>query len=548
MDRKYAVNRFCPIWGFGVIPLVFLGIFYFYPVLTIFLKSFSGRDGVELTAFIQVAHSKRLWGIIWFSFWQALVSTVFTLAAGLPCAYVIATYSFRFKKALLVLCSIPFVLPTVVVAAAFQAWIGENGLFPSNAFSHPVFMIILAHVFYNVSVVIRIVSGFWSRIRRQYGDAASVMGADPVRVFFYIHLPLLRPAIFAAGLLVYIFCFCSFGVVMILGGPGYSTIEVEIYRQAAHMFNLPVAAALSFIQIGFTFFLMWIYTLFQKRTVQFVPESENTRYQSPKTAGQIVLLYGCIVLLVGLTVLPLAALVFRSMIHDGHPSLIFYRTLFTNATESLFYISPVQAMKNSLLFSCITLVLAGIVGLASAYTLKYSGRKAGTLLDPVFMLPLSTSAVTLGFGIIVSLDSSFLDIRSSPVLIPIAHSIVAFPFVFRSVLPAIRSVPGQLKDAAAVMGANPFKSWYCIELPLILKAVTVGSVFAFTISLGEFGATVFTARPEYSTMPMAIFRYLGTPGSMNYGQAMAVSTLLMLTCAAGFVVIEKMSGRNRDIF
>lgn len=67
----------------------------------------------------------------------------------------------------------------------------------------------------------------------------------------------------------------------------------------------------------------------------------------------------------------------------------------------------------------------------------------------------------------------------------------------------------------------------------------VAALFAFTISLGEFGATVFLARPETPTMPVAIYRFLGQPGALNYGQAMAMSVLLMLVCAIAFIAIDR---------
>jgi thiamine transport system permease protein len=73
----------------------------------------------------------------------------------------------------------------------------------------------------------------------------------------------------------------------------------------------------------------------------------------------------------------------------------------------------------------------------------------------------------------------------------------------------------------------------------------VGAVFAFAISMGEFGATLFVVRPQAATMPLAIYRYLSHPGNMNYGQAMAMSCLLMVTTAAGFVLLEKLEPYRR---
>ena len=156
------------------------------------------------------------------------------------------------------------------------------------------------------------------------------------------------------------------------------------------------------------------------------------------------------------------------------------------------------------------------------------------------MLPLGTSAVTLGLGFIVALDTPPLDLRASPVLLPLAHTLVALPFVVRSLVPALRSIRPRLRQAAAVLGASPAQVWREIDLPLVGRAVIVAATFAFTLSLGEFGATSVIARPEHPTVPIVIYRLIGQPGALNYGQALALSTILMVVCAAGILAIERL--------
>ncbi len=155
------------------------------------------------------------------------------------------------------------------------------------------------------------------------------------------------------------------------------------------------------------------------------------------------------------------------------------------------------------------------------------------------MLPLGASAVTLGLGFIVTFNRPPLDVRSFPWLIPIAHSLVALPFVVRTLQPALSSIPVSLRQAASVLGASPFQVWREVDLPIVARAATVSAIFSFTISLGEFGATSFLARPEYPTLPVAIFRFLSQPGALNYGQALAMATLLMLLCALSIFLLEK---------
>jgi thiamine transport system permease protein len=175
---------------------------------------------------------------------------------------------------------------------------------------------------------------------------------------------------------------------------------------------------------------------------------------------------------------------------------------------------------------------------APGQTSQFTGL-LNRLLDPLLMLPLGTSAVTLGLGFIIALDRPPLDLRASPLLIPIAHTLVAFPFVVRSLTPSLRTIRPRLRQAAAVMGASPGQVIRHIDLPLVSRALAVAAMFAFTISLGEFGATAMIARPEYPTIPLAIYRLISQPGALNYGQAMAMSTILMLVSAAGMLAIER---------
>jgi len=533
-------------------PLLFLGLFYFYPLLRIFIVSFLPSDLWAPLEPKRLLTSGYYLGRLWFTFWQAAVSTLLTLAIALPGACLFARYDFRGRAALQTLATIPFVLPTVVVASAFQALLGPHGLLntvpmaiwglstPPIRLHQSVGMILAAHVFYNYAVVLRIVGGFWSQLAPEMNEAARMLGASGWQAFRRVSLPLLRPAILAAALLVFIFCFSSFGVILILGGPRLATIEVEIYRQAVHLFNLPLAAALSLVQIFFTFGLMWAYTALQRRSsLALMPAAPAIGRQVVQTAGERLFL--CIGLLPAVLFLtaPLAALLIQSFTTDSGLGLAFYRAIFENRSQSVFFVPPFQAMGYSVGFALTALLLAVVLGLPAALFLAGPPSRLAALLDPIFMLPLSTSAVTLGFGFIIALDRPPLNLRNSLLLVPVAHCLVAFPFVLRSLLPALRSIPDSLREAASLLGASPWRVWRCVDLPIIGRALLVGVVFAFTISMGEFGATALVARPQTPTMPLAIFRFLGQPGALNYGQAMAMSSLLMLVTAAGFVLLEK---------
>lgn len=525
------------------LPLAFLVLFFFYPLANII--------GISLTveALADVVRRSYYLSVLRFTTWQALLSTGLTLLLGLPAAYLFARYEFRGRALLRALTTAPFVMPTVVVAAAFRALFGAGG--PLNRSLMELFdlsrapiridqtltIILMAHVFYNVTIVIRLVGGFWSNLGPRTEEAARVLGASPWRAFREVTLPALRPALIASSLLIFLFTFTSFGVILLLGGPAFSTLETEIYRQYVTFLRPDIAAVLSLLQILFTFALMSLYARWQQRSavaLDFRPQRTTRR----RARGAERLAVGVlIVLLLIFEVLPLLALVWQSFTtRDGSLTLAYYRALPTLDRGSVTFVAPLVAIRNSIGYALLTVVVAGFLGMSSAFLLTRSGRWRNWL-DPIFMLPLGASAVTLGFGYVVTFDS----LRTSPWLVLIAHVLVAIPFVVRTVLPVLQGIKPSLREAAAVLGASQGQVWRHVDLPIVGRAMLVAGVFAFTVSMGEFGATSFIVRPNsgYLTMPIAIARHLGTPGALNFGQALAMSAILMLVTSVGFIAIEK---------
>ena len=535
-----------------LLPLLFFALFYFYPLSRIFALSFAPQGQLDLTPLGALTATPYYLQTLWFTLWQATVSTALTMLLALPGAYIFARYRFWGKETLRAMSTLPFVLPTVVVANAFTALLGPSGLlnrglmavFSLNAppiqLQYTIWMILLAHIFYNYSVILRMVSAYWQNLNPDVGQAAQLLGASPRRVFWHVTLPLLKPVLWASAVLVFIFNFTSFGVILILGGPRFATLEVEIYRQAVNLFNLPLAATLSLIQILFTFLLMWFYSRSQARISHPLRLKSTASLLIPVKFVHDRLLVGAnIVLMLVMLGAPLLALVVSSFSGQQGPTIRFYQELFINRRGSIFFVPPIEAVFNSTAYALAAVVGSVGLGLISASLLNRKDVIGVRWLDPLLMLPLATSAVTLGFGFIIALNKPPLNLRSSFVLVVIAHTLIGIPFVIRSLLPAMRRINPRLREAAALLGAPPSRVWRAIDWPLIRRAALVGAVFAFTISMGEFGATLFIARPQTPTLPVAIYRFLSQPGALNYGQALAMSTILMLVCVMGFLLIER---------
>lgn len=507
-------------WGWvavAALPTFFIGYFFVYPLIRILGLGLSelnlGSSGLEA----------RLLRVGWFTLWQAAASTLLTFVFAAPLTWAVSSFRFRGRALVMALVTVPFVLPTVVVGTAFV----------SLGWRDSIWAILAAHVFFNTAVVVRTVSSVWTRIDPNLWDTARDLGASPWRVFRTVTLPLLRPAIAAASSIVFLFTFTSFGVVLILGGFEYATLEVEIYRQAVTLFDLPLAASLAIVQlVGVSGALYW-YSRYQQRTsVEWALESgDNLREPGAVQKAGIGL---ATIFTLGALALPIGVLVSRSL------SGSFYRRLFE---EDRVIGTPIESVGTSLWFAIAAMVLATLIGVMAAAVISSKTSALSRWFDLTLMLPLGTSAVTIGFGFILALGWP-VDLRASVWLIPIAHALVAVPFVVRSTVPTLRSIPEETREAAAVLGASPWRVWRSIDLPLMSRAALVGASFAFVISLGEFGATSFIVRPNTTTIPTMIFRLLSRPGEVSFGMAMALSVVLAVLTAGVVMAMDRAGDVN----
>ncbi|MBA2462934.1 MAG: iron ABC transporter permease [Actinobacteria bacterium] len=513
-----------------VVPVVFVALFFAYPFATILER------GLTQSALpLDVLGSASTLRILWFTVWQAAASAALTLLLGLPLAWVLARFDFPGRSLVRALVLVPFVLPTLVVATAFLALLPEGS-------ERGVAAILAAHVFFNVAVVVRIVGAWWGRLDPRLWDAAATLGASPAQRLRSVTLPLLRPALAAAAALVFLFSFTSFGVILVLGGPSYATLETEIYTQAARLFDLRAAAALSLLQLAAIALILTVAGAIERRSGVVVPVAPEREVVRPPRGRERSVVAGVLVLSGLALALPPAALIERSLATPDGYGLDFYRLL-GRETQALL-VPPWHAVLNSLAFALAATAIALLVGGLAAAALAH---RQAAWLDALVMLPLGVSAVMLGFGFVLAFDEFPLELRASPWLVPIAQALVAAPFVVRIVAPSLRAIDEQLREAAAVLGASPARVRREVDLPLVLRALGVAAGFAFAISLGEFGATVFIARSDWPTVPVAIFRFLGRPGAVNAGQAAALSVVLMGLTVLTVLVADRISTIRRGV-
>ncbi len=516
MDRyRDPLNRL-PRWFVAAVaapPLGFLLLFYVWPFATLAWR------GLGVDAIVDTLDRADTWKVLWFTTWQASASTLLTLTLGLAPAWAVSRFSFAGRRAFLSALTAVFVLPTVVVGAAIVA------VLPASL-DHSVWAILGAHVVFNLAVVVRTVGAVWEQLPPELEEAAATLGAGPGRAFRSVTLPLLRPALAAAGAIIFLFTFTSFGVIRVLGTAGRSTIEVEVWRRATQLGDLGGAAVLALLQLAVLAALVTWSARAQRRHTHTIglqgalprrrPIGRQRWWVASSVGGALAVV-----------MVPLLALVERSMRTDGSYSLAAWRSLGDDEIRPglRLGVDPLGALRNSATTALWATLFAVVIGGLAVIAITALGR-SGRLLDTGLMLPLGTSAVTIGFGMLITFDAPPVDWRASWWLVPVGHALVAVPFVVRAALGVGRSIDPDLRAAAATLGAPPIRAWATTTLPFLRRPLATGAGLAAAISLGEFGATSFLSRSGSETLPIAIERLLGRTGRLFQAQAFALSAIL----------------------
>jgi thiamine transport system permease protein len=530
MDRSVVRDHGVATRAVLVVPVVFLLVMFVVPVAAVL------RVGLETgpSQMLEVLGAGRTWQILGFTVLQAALSTAATMLVALPAAFVLATFRFPGRSLVRALVLVPFVMPTVVVAAAFLALIGPTGALGVDL-SGSVWGLVLAHMFLNIAVVIRVVGSVLATMDPHLEEAARVLGASRWTAWRRVTWPLLRPALRASALIVFLFCFTSFGVVQVLGAGQLRTLEVEIYRQTAYLLDLPAAAALSLLQLlAVVAMLAVVGNAGGARTGHAVDVA-----RAPVGWRQRGGVATVVLLTVAVVMAPLAIIVVRSLMIDGRLTTVGWQMLFSQG-DSTNAVDPFSAVLASLRTAGGATLLAMLVGGMAAFGLAFRGR-GGWLrsVDALMLLPLGTSAVTVGLGMLLAFGRPPLDLRNTGLLIVLAQALVAIPFVVRVLAPALSGFDHRYLDAAAVLGRSPVRALTSVAVPLLLPAVVVAAGFAFAVTIGEFGATVFLASPADPTLPVAISRLLARPGEVTVAAAYAASAVLMIITAAVVVGMDR---------
>lgn len=546
VNKKNNFERIVPIPSLILLSLIFL-----IPLINTLAQAFV-KDGSFTLSFIKEAFtSPYTRQILSFTINQALVSTLVCLLIGLPGAYLLSNYEIKSKKIILGICSIPFVLPSILVILGFVSFYGNNGLLNQllmklfNLEEAPLKIlysykaIILAHSFYNFPIILLLVTTYWDNLDPKLESSSYVFGANRMQTFFNVTLRRLLPSILSSSLLVFLFCFTSFSIILVLGGgPKYTTMEVEIYRQARINMNINAASAYSLVSILFCLVLLFLYLSSQKllsSSESIVNDSYYKQKRPASTGGKIAtLIYFFISIIFVLA--PILSIIFKSfrgtITRGGNNvfTLKFYRQLFGMQSSAGIMNDATPTIFMSLKIATIVAILILPIALSLAIATKRKNTFSSNLIELVAMLPIAISSVIIGLG--YYLISARAPSIPPMILIVLAHLVIALPFALRIITPELDKLPKSLSLSAISLGASPFRAFIDIELPLIKKPLIKAAIFSFATSMGEINATLVLSSSKIETIPVLMYRLIG---SYNFAGACALGTILIVVCAIVFI-------------
>lgn len=559
-------NKFIIILAIIALGTFLLSLFY-VPLIQILKFAFSSEAQFTFAIFSSTITDSINLKFMGFTFLQALLSTVICLFIGLPAGFFFAKYDFKGKKIILNLLTIPFVLPPIVVLLGFIVSYGEGGwvnsIWKGITSSENTLIsifgtfegIVLAHVFYNLSVIIRMTIPAWQSLDLEQVEVSKTLGASKWKIFWKIIFPQIVNYLISSALLVFIYTFNSFAIVLYLGEVRFQTLEVRIYKLMKASLDFSGGASLAFIQLILNTIIIIMYLLFERKTRQMAVGREKglqkeklsfSRYDWKKNFSLIGLIF--FVIIIGIfTFAPIFAVIiisFTPFASDVSP-FFGYAQLFSFEYNPLLNNSPLRLLLNTLLFAMAATIITLLLSLMIVFVLRnryqsikrYQRSISESFISYMIILPMATSSITLALGLFLLFNNTSLYLNAVWFFIIMAHVLISIPFATRSIMAAYNRIDVELLNVASTLGASRLRVFRKIEFPLILRGIIVGGIFSFAISLGEFGATNFLVRGAYGTLSIGISKLLLTQ-TLQLPATMA--SILIIVTIICFLAIQKL--------
>ncbi|MCC6471824.1 MAG: iron ABC transporter permease [Alphaproteobacteria bacterium] len=525
-----------------------LGLFFVYPLFTVFKVSF-----IDAQAHITLANYAKILSKGFYqqafinSFAIGIASTIGTTLLGVPLAYCVARLPVPGKSAVLVLIALPLVLPSFIAAYALVLLLGRSGVMTvwlqaqgipfRSIYGMPGLVAVYMLTLYPY-VVLPTLAAF-KAVDASMEEAGQNLGASRWRVFWTVVLPIVAPSVMSGALLVLIESLENFGVAFVLA-EDRPILSIEVYRLfAGEVGSNPASAGV----LGVSLILCTTSVLLlQRRYLSKRRFATSTRAAPPihKVGSALNLLATVFVwgtVLVALVpffaVLVISFLEFRGPVMHGNFSVANFQDLWNRSSRPLF---------NTVFLASAASLVAALVGVPIGYVVTRFRSRLSHLLDMTAMMPFAVSGTVLGIGLVVAFNAGWLILTGGWLILVIAYCVRKLPFNVRASSAILHQIDPSLEEASINLGFSPVATFFRLTVPLMLGGVVGGMVLTWVTLAAELSSTVVLYSGSWSTMTTVIFQALEGTGA---GIASAASAVLILTTALPLLMVYRLLRKHQ---
>ena len=504
--------------------------------LAAFLALWFSAPSVE---WLTVWQDSYLWHVVRFSFWQAFLSALLSVAPAILLARALYRRRFPGRQLLLRLCAMTLILPVLVAVFGLLSVYGRQGWLATLCqaigvewhFSpYGLQGILLAHVFFNLPMATRLLLQVLEQIPGEQRQLAAQLGMRGWAFFRFVEWPWLRRHIAPVAALIFMLCFASFATVLSLGGgPPATTIELAIYQALSYDYDPARAAMLALIQMGCCLGLVLLSQRLSKALA--VGSTQLTGWRDPDDRRLSLL---CDTLLIALALLLLLPPLLAVIVDGLNPTLM--QVL---ARPALW-----QALSTSLRIA----LAAGLLCVLLTMMLLWSSRElrarqrvtASQALELSGMLILAMPGIVLATGFFLLLNSTVGLPESADGIVIFTNALMAIPYALKVLENPMRDLTARYSTLCQSLDISGFSRLRIIELRALKRPLAQALAFACVLSIGDFGVVALFGNEDFRTLPFYLYQQMGSYRTQDG----AVTALLLLTlCLLLFTLIEKLPGR-----
>ena len=519
---------------FGFLSFVACLFFFLLPFFASFAPLFSSSSIIRN----EKNTTSSFFSIFIFTITHSFFSSLLAILVAIPLAFFCANRSFWGKKFLLSLSSIPLTIPAIVIAVSYILFFGNNGFFTTtlskiigfriNSFLYSMSGIIITQGFYNFPIAMRLITENFLKVPQNEKDCATLLGAKPWYIFKTITLPYIFPSILSSFLIIFLFCFFSFVIILLFGGVGSSTIEVEIYKCVSYLFDEKLGAKLCLIEFIFGFFILNVYSYFKAKTEIKTNKTETNKIvQKIEDKYEKIFFFFLLLIVIIFLLLPIASILLYSFYSVQYDYSSIYSFTFKAWYNVIFSYSFYKSLFNTLYVAFFTVLFCSFATLFFSYLRFFYIHHS--YLDLLTLLPLATSSIMLGFG------WNVLDFGNIVVLI-LTQSSLFFLFEYSQFQSNVTKIPKELIEASLLLSKSKKQTFFNIILPLSYKGLITGGAFVFAMSIADASLPLMLGIENFNTLALELFNYAS---SYRFSESAVLAVILLFLSSSAFLLNNK---------